>query len=43
MQTLAQFVWLINTPWDYFKMVKMLTSKETAISIKDSECSLIKK
>jgi branched-chain amino acid transport system substrate-binding protein len=32
-----------KAPWDYFKMVKMLTPNETAISIKDSECSLIKK
>jgi branched-chain amino acid transport system substrate-binding protein len=32
-----------KAPWDYFKMVKTLTPNETAISIKDSECSLIKK
>ncbi len=32
-----------KAPWDYFKMVKMLTPNETAIPIKDSECSLIKK
>ena len=32
-----------KAPWDYFKMVKTLTPSETAISIKDSECSLIKK
>ena len=32
-----------KAPWDYFKMVKMLTPNVTAIPIKDSECSLIKK
>jgi len=32
-----------KAPWDYFKMVKMLTPNETAIPIKDSECALIKK
>lgn len=32
-----------KAPWDYFKLVKMLTPNETAIPMKDSECSWFKK
>ncbi len=32
-----------KAPWDYFKLVRTVSANDTAIPLKDSECSLVRK